>query len=216
MTGRKLVLPDDPHLKRRGDGRLSAPSAERNLAPIRARLEPLLPARGHVLEIASGTGQQIAALAGAHPHITWQPTDIDPVRLASIAAWRAAHKGTNLLPPLQLDAAGDWPQELTGHDLIYAVNLFHLIPKQAARRALAGAKGALKAGGALFIYGPFTENGRYRSRNDAVFDRTLRDHDPQIGYKDRAWMGAELTALGLTTEAIHEMPANNLALVGRL
>jgi Protein of unknown function (DUF938) len=44
------------------------------------------------------------------PTLLWQPTDLDPRALASIAAHRTAADAPNLLSPLRLDAMSEqWP-----------------------------------------------------------------------------------------------------------
>ena len=48
-----------------------------------------LPASGLVLEIASGTGEHAVSFRRTFPDLDWQPSDIHPDALASIAAWRA-------------------------------------------------------------------------------------------------------------------------------
>jgi hypothetical protein len=57
--------------------------------------------------------------------------------------------------------------------------------------------------------------GQLTSDGDARFHADLRAADPQIGYKDDRWMLDLLTDAGLTPDAPVEMPANNLAFVGR-
>ena len=54
----------------------SAP-AQRNTGPILDVLAGVLPPRGRVLEIASGTGQHVIAFAEAFPELRWQPSDLD-------------------------------------------------------------------------------------------------------------------------------------------
>ena len=76
-----MPAPDAP------DTRLHSPAAERNTAPILARLQALLPARGLMLEIASGTGQHAAAFSAGLPGWEWQPTDFESSALNSIRAW---------------------------------------------------------------------------------------------------------------------------------
>ena len=55
------------------------PAAERNKAPILEQLIALLPERGTVLEIASGTGQHVVAFAARLPALYWQPSDMESV-----------------------------------------------------------------------------------------------------------------------------------------
>ena len=66
-------------------------------------LRRVLPARGTVLEIASGTGQHAVFFAEALPHLRWQPSDPDPAHLASIEAWRAVAGLANVAAPIALD-----------------------------------------------------------------------------------------------------------------
>lgn len=214
-----LKLPDSgPNTDALPDGRLSAPSAVRNAAPISERLAGYVPTQGVVLELASGTGQHIAGLAVQHPQVTWQPSDVSDQRMASVEAWRAHVGVANLRAPMLLDASGEWPVLEGAFDdvrLIYVVNLFHLISVVDAQAVIRGAAATLTAGGHFFIYGPFRTDGGFRSDGDAAFDASLKAQDLAIGYKDLEWMQAELVANGLSLVAVDEMPANNLVLVGR-
>ena len=72
------------------DPRLYHPHVARNREPILEVLRRVLPPRGLVLEIASGSGEHAAYFAEQMPVLIWQPTDPDPQALASIAAHRAA------------------------------------------------------------------------------------------------------------------------------
>jgi tRNA G46 methylase TrmB len=85
-------------------------AAERNKGPILEVLRGALPARGTVLEIASGTGQHVVHFAAALPALTWQPSDPDPERRAAIAARLAAARLANVHTPLLLDVHEEsWP-----------------------------------------------------------------------------------------------------------
>ncbi|NIF96907.1 DUF938 domain-containing protein, partial [Burkholderia sp. Ax-1720] len=79
---------------------MQAPAAERNREPILAVLREVLPERGTVLEIASGTGQHAVHFAAALPGIDWQPSDPEPRSRRSIAAWVAQAGLPNLRAPL--------------------------------------------------------------------------------------------------------------------
>ncbi len=215
MSQPPLKLPDSgPMTDTLPDGRLSAPSAERNAAAIFERLIGYVPTGGMVLELASGTGQHIAAFAPSASDVTWQPSDLSAERMGSVEAWRAYVNAPNLQSPVQFDASGAWPQ-FPDLGLVYVVNLFHLITNEDASAVIRGAAAALNAGGHFFIYGPFRNEGKFRSDGDAAFHASLTAQNVAIGYKDLEWMQAELMQCGLSLAAVHEMPANNLAVVAR-
>ena len=88
-----------------------APATERNREPIVAVLSRVLPAKGTVLELASGSGQHAVFFASRLPHLRWQPTDRDVAALASIEAWSAEAKVDNVEAPRHLDTTEDeaWP-----------------------------------------------------------------------------------------------------------
>jgi hypothetical protein len=206
---RKLTLPDAPTPG--ADRRMQAPSAGRNAGPILDVLRAHAPARGRALELAAGTGEHAVAFSRAFPGLAWQPTDLDPERLASIEAWRQAEGPDNLLPPRALDAArAGWAAAEGPADMILLVNLLHLISDTEAEAVLTGIVQALGPGGTGFFYGPFLRDGDATSPGDAAFHASLRAQDPAIGYKDLAWVIARLRPLSTT---IVEMPANNLMVI---
>lgn len=87
------------------DQRVFAPAAGRNKQPILEVLKSYLghASRGHVLEVACGTGGHTALFAQAMPSLTFQPTDCTSDLFASISAHTAGL--TNVLPPQILDAS---------------------------------------------------------------------------------------------------------------
>src|ERR1041385_5362827 len=58
-------------------GTQTSPYVARNRDPILAVLRRVLPERGTVIEIASGTGEHAVHFATALPGLTWQPTERD-------------------------------------------------------------------------------------------------------------------------------------------
>ena len=122
-------LPDTASVANsQGDGRLFAPSAERNSAPIVSLIERIAPKSGEALEIASGTGQHIVKLASSLPNVSWLPSEVDEERIKSISAWIIAENLPNIKPPLYLDATQTgWAKSLPQFDFILLVNLLHLI-----------------------------------------------------------------------------------------
>jgi SAM-dependent methyltransferase len=191
-----------------------APAVARNRDPILAVLRRVLPSRGTVLEIASGSGEHAAYFAAALPHLFWQPADIDPDALASISAHRAAADAPNLLPPIELDAASpEWP--VTRADAIVSINMIHIAPWAAAVGLMAGASRLLASGGVLYLYGPFMEDGRHTAPSNADFDANLRSRQPEWGVRDTADVRNLAAHNGFDFVERVAMPANNLSLVFR-
>lgn len=195
------------------DGRINAPSAERNLEPILNVLASVAPTQGRAVELASGTGQHIARFAVAHPGVIWTPTDISPDRIGSVVAWARYLGCSNENAPVVMDASQVWPPDLADLDLIVVVNLFHLVSEEAAALIIGNAAKALGPGGRLFVYGPFRTEGAFRSSADAAFHADLIRQDPRIGYKDAEWLTERMEQAGLSPMPRIEMPANNLSLI---
>lgn len=203
------------------DGRLSAPAALRNRDDLTAALAALAPVgtasaaipTGRALEIASGTGQHVIRFAPAMPGLHWHPSDPDPARRASIAAWMAAEPATNIAPPMHLDACTPgWAAQHGPYDLICLANLLHLVPEDAAQTCLTEMAKALHPGGRAVVYGPFLRDGKTTSDGDAAFDARLKVENPGAGYKDVTWVMAAWKNAGLTPAPSQNMPANNLLL----
>lgn len=197
-------------------GRLTAPSAERNRADICAVLEQVAPREGHALELASGTGQHIALFAERMPGLTWQPTEIDPARRASVDLHVADTGLGNVAAAQALDATTPgWEGAYPNQDLIVLINLLHLISDAEAETLIRGAARALNPGGVFMIYGPFQRGGELTSEGDQRFHASLSAHDPEIGYKDDFDVMDLLQDFGLEMVQVLEMPSNNLALVAK-
>jgi SAM-dependent methyltransferase len=211
---RRLDLPDAPAAGRSHDARMSAPSALRNRDLIAVELARMAPETGRALEIASGTGEHVVRFAAAMPGLDWQPSDPDPRRRASIAAWTAEAGFVNIRSPADLDAARPgWSSAHGPVDVIVLVNLLHLISDAEAGTVLEEIAAALAPGGLFALYGPFLRDGTATSEGDAAFDARLRAQDPAIGYKDVVDTCARLVAAGLRHVETVAMPANNLLLV---
>lgn len=194
-----------------------APAAERNTKPILAVLTGIVPAVGRALEIASGTGQHIAAFAAAFPGIHWQPSDPGVEARHSIAAWVADCGLTNLAPPLDLDVTqAGWPDEAGGpHDIMVCINMIHISPWAACLGLTEGAGTVLKPGGLLCLYGPYRRGGVHTAPSNEAFDASLRARNPEWGVRDMADVAETAATQGLAWESTVPMPANNFSLVFR-
>jgi cyclopropane fatty-acyl-phospholipid synthase-like methyltransferase len=193
---------------------LVAPAVARNRDAILAVLREILPPRGTVLEIASGSGEHAVHLAAALPSLTWLPSDPDQTARRSIAAHARRSGLTNLRPPLGLDAAATrWP--VGPVDAIVCINMIHIAPWFAAQGLMAGAGRNLTRDGVLYLYGPFREGGRHSADSNAAFDDALRQRDARWGVRDCADVSAEAARHGLILVRRIAMPANNLSLIYR-
>lgn len=197
----------------RQDGnRMAAPAAARNQEAILKELLPRLPRTGAVLEIASGTGQHVAALAAHRPDLVFYPTDPDPARRLSIDAWC---KGlSNVVAAGELDACVPGWAEPEAVTAIVIVNLLHLISDAELAVLLDEVAKGLSPDGLLAIYGPFLRDGQATSDGDRRFNESLRAQDTAIGYKDIQLLLDVLPVLGLSVETV-DMPANNILLLAR-
>jgi hypothetical protein len=196
------------------DARRSAPATLRNRKPILAVLREVLPAAGLVLEVASGTGEHVVYFAGALSGLRWQPSDPFPDARTSAAAWIAAEKRNNVLPPLDLDAACDgWP--ITRADAILCINMIHISPWEATEGLMRGAGRLLGAGQPLYLYGPYRRPGHALEPSNAAFDADLRLRDERWGLRDLDAVAACAEGNGLALERVVEMPANNLSVIFR-
>lgn len=194
--------------------RETAPSAERNKGPILDVLASVLPARGTVLEIGSGTGQHVAHFAKALPALTFQPSEMDLARHASIAAW-IRHEGLhNVRPPLAFDVAAlPWP--VREADAIVCINVIHISPWEATLALMKGAGKLLPPGGVLVTYGPYKRAGVHTAPSNEEFDASLRSRDPRWGVRDMDEVAAVARANRLDLVESIAMPANNFTLVFR-
>jgi hypothetical protein len=124
------------------DPRLYQAHVARNREPILEALRRVLPPRGLVLEVASGSGEHAAYFAKRLPTLLWQPRDPDPRALASIAGHRTAADAPNLLSPLWLDAMSEeWPVQRA--DALVCINMIHITPWAACKGLVSGAERTL-------------------------------------------------------------------------
>lgn len=196
------------------DDRRSAPHVARNAAPITEALRNVLPARGLVLEVASGTGEHALHFAREFPNLLWQPSDPEPAAVRSIEAWRMDAGLFNLLPAIALDArARDWPVEAA--DAIICINMVHISPWAATSGLMRAAGRLLAAGAPLYLYGAYRQAGVETALSNTAFDESLKARDPDWGLRDLEKVVGEAESRGFGLEAVVPMPANNLSVILR-
>ncbi|EKV26944.1 SAM-dependent methyltransferase [Caenispirillum salinarum AK4] len=177
-------------------------------------LQRVLPARGLVLEIASGTGEHAVFFSRALPGLTWQPTDVDASARASVDAWAEAEGPETLRPAVALDVtARPWPVDAA--DAVVCINMIHISPPECTPALLQGAAVVLPRGAPLVLYGPFRVGGVHTSESNAAFDNWLKAQNPSFGIRNLDDVADMAAGAGFSTPETVEMPANNLTVVFR-
>lgn len=192
-----------------------APAAERNREPILDVLRGVLPSRGLLLEVASGSGQHAVAFAREFPELQIQPSDADPGAIESIARYRFEAGLANLKPPLALDASSDeWP--VSSADAVVSINMLHISPWEGTMGLFRGAGRILSPGAPLVLYGPFVIDGDFIAESNVAFDAELRERDPRFGLREIRTVERSAQDFGFSLEALVPRPANNHVVVFRL
>ncbi len=188
-----------------------ASATERNRQPILDQLYGLLPGKGSILEIGSGTGQHAVFFTRHLKGLCWQPTD-KLENLAGLEAQFAAEGNERILTPLKLDVLHDpWP----GHSYAaaFSANTAHIMPWEAVQAMFAGVATHLERGARFCLYGPFNIGGEFTSPSNAQFDARLRLEDPQMGIRDMAEVERLSASHQMHLEQKIAMPVNNFILV---
>lgn len=190
-----------------------SPAADRNKRAILKALLNVLPAAGHALEIASGTGQHIAWFAQHLPQWQWQPTDAGNDGFADIAAYTACL--SNVQAPCLLDVLkAPWTGVAsTRFDAIYCANMIHISPWSTTTALMQGAVRQMTPQGVLITYGPYLERDVSTADGNLNFDASLRSQNPEWGIRHLEAVEQEAAQAGLKLVQRMAMPANNLLLV---
>ncbi|MCT7988435.1 class I SAM-dependent methyltransferase [Laspinema olomoucense] len=206
------------------DPRRFAPATQRNREPILKVLRRVLPPRGTVLEVASGSGEHAIFFAPRLKPRFWQPSEPEPLLRESILAWMKEVPSDNLFPPIPLNVAESvWliesaenpPVNLSEITAIIAINLIHISPFTATLGLMAGAGRILPTGGILYLYGPFKRGGKHTAPTNESFDEMLQQQNSEWGVRNLEEVEAVARKNGLNLQEIVEMPANNLSVIFR-
>jgi Protein of unknown function (DUF938) len=196
------------------DHRQYAPATLRNRDFILDVLRDVLPGRGAILEIASGSGEHVVHFARSLPSRVFQPSDPDPEAVQSVAAWVNAMGATNVRAPIVLDASqSPWP--IASADGIICINMVHISPWDATLGLIKGAAAILPPGAPFYLYGPYKRKGFETMPSNQAFDRSLRNRNPAWGLRDIEAVATMAQSVGFSIPIITEMPANNLSVVFR-
>lgn len=229
-------------------------SAERNSQPIAEALSSLVSAcssdslahRPVILEVASGFGHQIHALASKHPQCHFCPSEADSYPRQQIDLRTAQLANVDKAESLDVLNQNDWltlvhnvsgkqesmraPEQDGLFDGVIACNLSHIAPWSVTESLFShldprvgyvtqqGYRNLLRRDhGWIAIYGAFNENGEYTSQANANFDAEIRSRNPEFGLRDLQNQLVPLAARhGYALSQRIDMPAGNLLLIFHL
>lgn len=193
-------------------------ACENNKVPILEVLAQYFSHSKRVFEIGSGTGQHAVYFSEQLPHLFWQTSD-QAHNHAGINQWIDRIGTENVGRPREFDvlAPAHW-KDLQGNSLpafdgVFSANTAHIMPWKGVLEMLRGIGDQLENKGCFILYGPFNRDGKYTSRSNALFDRSLRQHQPHMGIRNDVdvFRVARENQLVLVDDI--GMPANNRSLV---
>jgi hypothetical protein len=196
-----------------------APATERNRQPILEVLQQVIPQKGNILEIASGTGEHACFFAPYFPNQQWIPSDPDRLLRLSIEAWRQDSTSNNLQIPLDIDVTlPNWETKLDNSAIaeigtIIAINLIHISPWSACQGLMKGVGKILQSGGILYLYGPYKQEGKHTAPSNEAFDQSLQFRNSDWGVRNLEDVVELAEKYQLILHKIIPMPANNLSLI---
>lgn len=192
--------------------KLFSEASRRNEIPIGDVLVTTLPARGVVLELASGSGQHVVAFARRLPDRVFRPSDPSAEARASIDAYVAESGLANVEPARAIDVCvPGWEEPV---DAILNINMVHIAPWAASLALFRGAARCLGPGAPLVLYGPYRFGGVIVPSN-AAFDEDLRSRNPLWGVREYEDLRRAAAEAGFDADPPIALPANNHVLVFR-
>ncbi len=183
-----------------------APACDRNREPILEALKAVLPPRGRVLEIGSGTGQHAAFFSRHLPELSWLPSDL-PENLPGILEWRS-DAGPNCLEPVAVDLLKA-DLALPQADALVCINTLHIVAWQGGLNLFSAAAKMLPPAAPLVLYGPYRYADRPLEPSNIAFDESLRARDPASGIRSFEMLCEVASGNGFALQEDRSMPANN-------
>ena len=122
--------------------------------------------------------------------------------------------GSNLLPPIELDAdATGWNLEPV--DAVFTANTLHILSWSQVVALFERLEKVLVPAGILCVYGPFQYRGHAMGEGNRQFEQGLNAQDPRQGIREFEAVNELAAQQGLALLEDLAMPANNRMLIWR-
>jgi SAM-dependent methyltransferase len=130
-----------------------------------------------VLELASGQGTHVSALARAFSTLRFSPCEADASLCSLINDACSGLSNVAEARVLEIEQGEHWAalqaREEDGFEAVLALNLVHIIPAPLVRTLFERVAEVLKPGGTLVLYGAYNENGKVTSEGNAAVSCVL-------------------------------------------
>ena len=185
---------------------------EQNRDPILAVLKEVMSAEDtRVFEVGSGTGEHAVYFAKNLKNVVWTTSDV-LTKCGDIRSLLDASKLPNVRGPMPYEIGkDDFPRY--SYDLVFTANTFHIMGWKQCKSLIKTLGARLREGSQVAIYGPFNYNGTYSCESNAIFDKIIKERDPQSGIRAFEDVNAAMLKNGFALFKDFEMPANNRMLV---
>ena len=202
------------------DNRLFFSATKRNRECIGKLLSEILPRKGSILEIGSGSGEHGVLYQKRFPEINWQTSDPEQIHRSSISSWIDHEKLNFKMPqPLAIDVEKTpWqiPSRLRlSLKAIISINMIHIASWNCTKSLFKESEKLLKKGQLLMLYGPFKIDNKHISQSNDLFDRSLKLQNKSWGVRDLGEVRQEANKYGFIQEKLIRMPANNFSIIYR-
>jgi hypothetical protein len=114
--------------------------------------------------------------------------------------------------PRWLDATSEqWPVQRA--DALVSINMIHITPWAACKGLMTGAERTVRAGGVLYLYGPYRIGDRHTAQSNEEFDAWLRTQNAEWGVRALAEVTELARRHDFSLRETVPMPANNLSVI---
>ena len=202
------------------DNRLYFSATKRNRQFIGELLSRIIPKKGSILEIGSGSGEHGVVFQKRFPAITWQSSDPELIHRNSISSWIKHYELNLKMPqPLEIDVEKiPWiiPSEIIlSLQGIISINMIHIASWNCTKSLFRESGKLLKNEQFLMLYGPFKIGNKHISESNELFDCSLKMQNKLWGVRDLEEVSDEAAKYGLIKEELINMPANNFSVIYR-
>lgn len=187
------------------------PSEEINKEAILEILKKYFTGKGRLLEIGSGTGQNILYFAQHFKLIQWIASDIPDNHKRMEQSFKEA-KLKNVHGPEVLEIGiDDFPKGIFNY--AFTANTLHIMSWKENKTLFKLLGKRLREGSLVFFYGPFNYNQKFTSTSNEELDKWIRDKDAKSGIRNFEDIKQKMEKVGFKILKDYDIDTNNKLIV---